>query len=404
MTAQATHTGTPRRALVTGGANGIGWAIARTLAARGMWVAIADLDGMLASARAGELGPDHVALTVDLLDAEAASALPARAAEALGGLDVIVNNAGMTDSGGLAITEMPDDRFARLVALNLTAVERICAAAIDLLAPGSSIVNLASGAAFRPIALRGPYSATKAGVVELTRALSDDFASQGVTVTAIAPGYTRTPLLEELNRQGRLDFAQVAAGIPLGRLATPEDIAAAVAFAAMPEAASLTGQTLVVDVGGQSGPAPTGAAPMSGTANAGATVVLGDAALAAAMGAETDLAACEAVATVIAVEREPQLDRLRDTARSLAALTTRARDFALVVVADLGHEAGHRAAARATGMLARTLALEWAPAGARVNAVLWDAAGRERLAPLCRFLGGADAGFVTGQVIRAGRE
>ena len=253
-----------RRALVTGGANGIGWAACRELAKRGYRVALADIDGNAVRERAAELGEGHVALALDLTERGAASALPARAAAGLGGLDVIVNNAGVTDSSGRSLVDLPEAAFDRLVDLNLSAVEAICDASRTVLPAGSAIVNLASGASFKPLALRGPYSATKAGIAALTRASRDPFAALGIGISAVAPGYTRTPLVDELHRTGRVDLDKVIAGIPLGRMATPEDIASVIAFMASPEGGVLAGETILVDGGGLAGPAPAGAAPRGG--------------------------------------------------------------------------------------------------------------------------------------------
>ena len=227
-----TTTSQKRRVLVTGGANGIGRAICLRLAADGYAVAVADIDAAEALRLSESMGPGHVALAVDLTDVKAAADLPAQAARALGGLDVVINNAGVTDSSGRMLVDLPQSAFDHLVAINLTAVEQVCKAAGEILAPGSSIVNLASGAAYRALALRGPYSATKAGIVALTSALAAEFEPLGITVSAIAPGYTVTPLVEELERTGRVNLEVVAATIPLGRLARPDDIASAVAFAA----------------------------------------------------------------------------------------------------------------------------------------------------------------------------
>lgn len=357
--------------LVTGGASGIGWAICRALAFAGHRVALADIDPQVHD-RARKLGPHHAALQTDLTEAGEAGALPARAAQALGGLDVIVNNAGMTDSFGRMLVDLPDAAFDRIVALNLTAVQKVCDAAPSVLARGGRIVNLASGASFRPLALRGPYSATKAGIVALTETLAREFARHGIAVSAVAPGYTLTPLVQALADQGRVDLERVAAAIPLGRLAQPRDIADTVAFAASAEGRVLTGQTVLVDGGGSAGPAPGALSPLPGVPRA-------------------------VVAPVLSQDAAATLRQMRQVAQDLSG-----ENVALLFVFDAA-EGAEQATARAAGqMLARTLALEWAPTGRRVNALTWHGgAGPDRDA-LCRFLTGPKAGYITGQAITAG--
>jgi NAD(P)-dependent dehydrogenase (short-subunit alcohol dehydrogenase family) len=401
-----------RRALVTGATGGIGWAICRRLAAQGCRVALADLDEAAASEHAAALGPNHVWLAADLTVPGAAALLPARAAQALSGLDVVVNNAGMTDSSGRSLIDMPEEIFVRQAALNLTAVERICEASAALLSEGGRIVNLASGAAYRPLALRGPYSATKAGLVALTEALAKTLAPRAIAVSAVAPGYTRTPLVEALQKQGRVDLEAVARGIPLGRIALPDDIAAGVAFCAGPDGATLSGKTLLIDGGGSAGAAPQGAAPEAGRGDAGCLVILGplDVANASVEAGDSarlaDYAAISAVIDSRALEGEitasQRLCEARAAALGCAAHPGRARDFSLLFVSRPGGTPGARAAAAAQDMFARTLALEWAPAGIRVNSVLWHQDSMEGLGALCRFLTGPDAAFITGQTIMAG--
>jgi NAD(P)-dependent dehydrogenase (short-subunit alcohol dehydrogenase family) len=408
MAAAAISDTTGRRALVTGGADGIGWAVVKRLADAGYRVAIADIDAVAAEARIAALGGSHIALGVDLTDGAAARGLPARAAEALGGLDVVVNNAGMTDTSGRTLIALPEDRFAALVALNLVAVETICGAALELLPEGGAIVNLASGAAFRPLALRGPYSATKAGVVELTRALAPAGRARGVAVSAIAPGYTLTPLVESLEREGRVDLAAVARSIPMGRIATADDIARTVTFAAKAEAAAMAGATLGVDGGGALGTPVEGTAPEPGEGD-GVTVVLGADSLAREMDACASLRGSARVAHVIDAallggtpDMAEALTHLRESASFCINQAARAADFALTIVVAEGESASERAACAAVTMLVRTFALEWAPTRLRVNAIVWRGESSAGLAPLCAFLGGPDAGFVTGQVIEAG--
>lgn len=401
-------------ALVTGGAAGIGWAICQRLAQAGYRIVIADRDGDLAASRAESLGAGHVALTVDLTDAQAASELVSRAAALFPqGLRLIVNNAGMTDTGGHVLCDMPQQAFERIIALNLTAVERICAAALQALAPGGAVVNIASGAAWRPLPLRGPYSATKAAVVALTEGLADTFAGRGLRISGVAPGYTLTPLIRDLSLAGRVDLKAVAASIPLARLAQPDDIAQAVAFLASDAGAALAGQVLLVDGGGSQGQASANATPAPGPhEGTGQIAWLGaapvDAGLAHsspdALSTIRPLAAVvDATALVGASSPAEALHRARETARACAAHPARCRDFALVFVLPAGGSATEMAAHAARAMLARTLALEWAGAGMRVNTIAWEGRDPALLEALCRFVGGPGAGYITGQTLVAGR-
>ncbi|AQZ53032.1 SDR family oxidoreductase [Martelella mediterranea] len=411
--ADSTNQTQKRRALVTGGAHGIGRAVCMRLAADGYAVAVADIASDEAARLARLMGIGHVALAVDLADPQAAGELPAKAAEALGGLDVVINNAGVTDSSGRTLVDLPQAAIAHMVAINLTAVEQIAKAAGAILKPGSCIVNLASGAAYRALALRGPYSATKAGIVALTRALAEEFEPRGIAVAAVAPGYTATPLVEELERTARVDLSAVAAGIPLGRLARPEDIASAVAFAASAEGGGINGQTLIVDGGGMMGSAPKAAGPAKGTKTEGAIVLLGatgemDLGIAGVV-ARARLDATGPLSSVIdasalACDRSPAetLDTALATARACAAAPDRTADFSLVYVIAEGVSPSGRAAAAALGMLSRTLALEWARSGIRVNSILWCGKPHRRLGAVCRFLTGADASYITGQTVHAG--
>lgn len=396
-------------ALVTGGAAGIGWAICRRLARDGYRIVLADIDAAEAEQHAAELGPLHVALEVDLTDAASAADLPARAAAAFGRLDVVVNNAGMTDTSGKSLIDLPAERFDRLVALNLAAVEHICASAPQVVSRGGRIVNLASGAAYRPLALRGPYSATKAGVVALTRALREEYARQGLSVVAVAPGYTRTPLVEALQQAGRVDLEVVASTITLGRIAEPEDIASAVAFAASAGARALSGQTLRVD-GGSFGPAPQGTAPAKGTGTGGQIAVLGglDVPGAVQLSGHGQLETLDRLSGVIDatglsshMTSTEMLRQARRTALACADAPGRAADFSLLFVSSIAGPTG-RVGQAAQAMLGRTLALEWARAGLRVNAIGWKGDDVGNLASLCIFLSGPDAALITGESLQAG--
>lgn len=408
----------PRRALVTGGASGIGWAICQTLAARGYQIVLADIDAQASAKQVAALGPGHHALSVDLCAPDAATNLPDRAAQMLGGLDVIVNNAGMTDSSGKPLTDLPEATFNQLVALNLTAVSEICAAAPQVLGPGACIVNLASGASYRPLALRGPYSATKAGVTALTEVLARDYAPFGIAVSAIAPGYTLTPLVQKLADEGRVNLDAVSASIPLGRIALPEDIASVAAFCAGAGGFALSSETLVVDGGGLMGPPTAGTAPSAGTRSTGVVAVLG-----ATDGLKTtlpegfttvasigEIAALPALAGVIDIAPVKDVQNATDllahtraVALACAANTSRTDAFALLFAHMQDDSVRGAAACAARAMLARTLALEWAAAGLRVNALTWRGDLKNQFLALAGFLTGPEAGFITGQVIQGGK-
>jgi NAD(P)-dependent dehydrogenase (short-subunit alcohol dehydrogenase family) len=237
-----------RTALVTGSTRGIGRAIAEALALAGARVAVNSRDGGAAREVAAALGEGAVGIGADLVEPEGPSRLVAAALEALGGLDVLVNNAG---------TAMPADSlelsrsdWCRTLELDLGAVF-FCSreAARHMLARGSgSIVSISSIQAFTPLARRAAYAAAKAGVVGLTRSLAAEWAPT-VRVNAVAPGYVATPMVEELVRAGSVDPGAVAARTPMRRMARPEEVAAAVVFLASDAAGYVTGETLMVDGG-----------------------------------------------------------------------------------------------------------------------------------------------------------
>lgn len=414
MSTRATAGTSARRALVTGGAAGIGWAICRALAAEGIRCAIADIDLARAWDRAAELGPGHVALGVDLADVAAAADLPRRAAEALGGLEIVVNNAGITDPSGRPLGAIPEAEFDRLVAVNLGSVEAIGRAALDRLPAGGVVVNLASGAALRPIALRGAYSATKAGVLALTETLDRAAAPRGQRVAAVAPGFVRTELVEGLIVAGRLDPAAIAARVPLGRLGRPEEIAAAVLCLTSEIGAPLAGQCLVVDGGSAAAagaalpqdpaerPAPGDRIAVVGTGPEADALATGIGAAAVRIDGPDEIAGIADLGAVIdarglgARAAGRALAEAHRLVRALEALPV-ARGGGLLLLTGAGTDP---VAAAALGMLARTLALEWATQGSRVNAL--DCAGRDLygVAGLARWLAGPAAAYVTGQLVR----
>jgi NAD(P)-dependent dehydrogenase (short-subunit alcohol dehydrogenase family) len=240
-----------RVVLITGAAAGIGWAAARRFAAQGARVLIADIDADKAAIRARELGAAHGFFGVDMAKPDQVAEMVRYCAGRLGGLDVLVNNAGRTDSDGVGVVDQPVSVFENLVAVNLrgSLVAAEQAAAVMRRSGGGAIVNIASGAALRPVPFRNGYSASKAGVLAMTRHHACAWARDGIRVNAVAPGYTRTELVEALIARGRIDPVAVARRIPLGRMAAPEEIAATIAFLASPRVSSITGATFLVDGG-----------------------------------------------------------------------------------------------------------------------------------------------------------
>lgn len=228
-------------AVVTGGARGIGRAVADRLAAGGARVAIVDAD--LAGVDPG----DHLALAADVADAPALTAAVDEAAARLGGIAVLVTSAGIGTAKPL--DRYRDDEWARLVGVNLTGVWYAMRAAVPHLrrARGASIVTIAGTTASRPTRGEAPYAAAKAGVVALTKSAALELAP-AVRVNAVSPGYIATRLTRAVVEDESLR-ARVERRIPLGRIGTVEDVAGVVAFLCSPDAAYLTGQDIVVDGG-----------------------------------------------------------------------------------------------------------------------------------------------------------
>ncbi|MCB1334008.1 MAG: SDR family oxidoreductase [Roseivivax sp.] len=233
-----------RTVLITGGAEGIGWATARLFAARGNRVVIADLSG--AQARAAELGPAHQGITLDVTDEGAVIA----AFAALGRIDVLVNNAGIGDTH-LPSTEQQIDSFRRVLDVHLAGAFLMAReAGRQMIAQGGgAIVNLSSIAGVVGLPRRNAYGAAKAGVSMMTRSLACEWAGAGVRVNAVAPGYARTALVQKLVDAGRIDLDAIRRRVPMGRLIEPAEIAEAIWFLASPAASAITGVTLSVDGG-----------------------------------------------------------------------------------------------------------------------------------------------------------
>lgn len=239
-----------RVVLVTGAADGIGWATAQRFAAGGDQVVIADLRAAAAVERAAELGLDHLGLGCDVsAEASVVAAVQASLAR-FGRIDVLVNNAGIGDQAGATIDQQVA-AFDRVLGVHLRGTFLMSReVGRQMLCQGSgAIVNLASIVASAGIPGRNAYGAAKAGIVGMTRAMAVEWGLSGVRVNAVAPGYVRTALVEALEHQGVLDSTAIHARTPMGRMGTPAEIAEAIFFLASPAASYITGTVLQVDGG-----------------------------------------------------------------------------------------------------------------------------------------------------------
>lgn len=231
-----------RRILLTGGASGIGEATARACRREGAALALLDVDREAVERVAGELGV--TALVADLRDAAALPAAVDGAAEALGGLDGVVNCAGVNVTGPFGQLTLGD--WNRALEVNLTGPFVVCQAALRHLQPGSAIVNVASGVGLRPDSANvTPYAASKGGLIALTRALAAELAPH-IRANVVAPGLTRTPMTAHLLIG---DPPPAAARYALQRAADPAEIAAAILFLLSDEASFITGVVLAADGG-----------------------------------------------------------------------------------------------------------------------------------------------------------
>ena len=255
-----------KRAIVTGGAQGIGAAIARRLADEGASVAVFDLDADKAGA---VLGAPHRGFACDVSDTASVDAAFAAARDALGGVDILVNNAGIGTAPGDGMAEYyaaqaaqatdpsvhadqtihcGDEGWSRVLSVTLDGTFRCSRAAVRIMAEqgdGGAIVNISSTAA---LAGNGPvpYVVAKAGVIGLTRAMARELAGRNIRVNAVVPGATETPIYAPLPQEVK---DAVAADAVMKRLAQPDEIAGAVAFLAGPDASFATGSTVTVNGG-----------------------------------------------------------------------------------------------------------------------------------------------------------
>ena len=242
-----------RVAVITGGGSGIGLATARRLASEGASVVVVDIDDAAGDAAAAEV--DGLFVRADVTAEPDVARIFATAHERYGAVDIAFNNAGISppDDDSILTTEL--DAWRRVQDVNLTSVYLCCRAVIPYMqaAGKGSIINTASfvatlGSATSQIS----YTASKGGVLALSRELGVQFARDGIRVNALCPGPVNTPLLEELFASDPERAARRLVHIPMGRFAEPTEIAAAVAFLASDDSSFITASTFLVD-GGISG-------------------------------------------------------------------------------------------------------------------------------------------------------
>jgi 3-oxoacyl-[acyl-carrier protein] reductase len=237
---------TGKTALVTGATGGIGSAIARALHAQGATVTLSGTRREALEELARELGDRVHAISCDLGKAEEAEALVPRAEQAMGGLDILVSNAGLARDN--LLVQLRDEDWDQVLAVNLTATFRLARAAVKgmMRRRFGRLIGITSVVGVTGNAGQANYTAAKAGMIGLFKSLAHEYARRGITANCVAPGFIATPMTDKLNEKQR---EAILGRVPAGRLGTPADVAAAVVFLASAEAAYVTGQTLHVNGG-----------------------------------------------------------------------------------------------------------------------------------------------------------
>ena len=236
-----------KNALVTGASGGIGSAVAKALASRGATVVLTGRRQEALDAVAAEIGSSAHVVVADLGIAEGADALMAQAAEAVGGsIDILVNNAGLTRDG--LSMRMKDEDIDAVLEVNTKAAFRLMRAAMRAMTKSrwGRIVNITSVVGLVGNPGQANYAASKGALTAMSKSVASELATRGVTVNCVAPGFVATAMTDVLSDKQK---EIVDSSVPMGRMGTPEEIAAAVTFLASPEASYLTGQTISVNGG-----------------------------------------------------------------------------------------------------------------------------------------------------------
>lgn len=237
---------TGKKALVTGATGALGEAIARALHAQGAAVAVSGTRREALDALAASLGERVHVLPCDLADKDAVEALVPDAEKAMGQVDILIANAGINKDN--LFVQLRDEDWDRVIAVNLTATFRLTRAAVArmLRRRWGRIVGISSVVGFTGNPGQGNYTASKAGMVGMMKSVGAEYAKRNVTANCIAPGMIASAMTDKLNEKQR---EAILARIPMGKLGTPEQIAAAAVFLASEEAAYITGQTIHVNGG-----------------------------------------------------------------------------------------------------------------------------------------------------------
>ena len=243
---------TAKRVVVTGAASGIGHAVAARFAAEGAVVVLVDRNPVVVDV-AKALGQHHQGVVVDQTDRDAIAAFVAALA---GPVDVLCANAGI-GVPAMTVREMPYERWRRTIGVNLDGALNMAQAILRVMPTGqdASIVFTASTAGLSGYPHNADYAASKAALISMAKSLGLEVAGEGIRVNTVCPGGVRTPLIEQVHgSRAEQILADSAQEVPLGRIAEPEDIAAAIAFLASADARHITATTLIVDGGASARP------------------------------------------------------------------------------------------------------------------------------------------------------